>query len=206
MFFFKPSLSQLFLVICILQPFSSLLEPFENIWDSGYAFPFIVVSRRAGVNSGNAFPFFHSSILLHTQSLWGYILLYRIMQLRIFISIFCCVQQILRQLRKCNSICPFVHPSAYPISVGVYLNPITHGVFDHQLLTEGGVSRTQTVLCKFCKPFRPKMGVDTIRIKSNCEQIKKELGQKNLLLRNDKQKKIMFIFRKIAKNRLEQQL
>ena len=52
----------------------------------------------------------------------GYILIYRIMKLRIFISMFCCVQQSLRQLRKCNSICPFVHPSAYPISVGVYLN------------------------------------------------------------------------------------
>ena len=44
-----------------------------------------------------------------------------------------------------------------------------------------------------------------IKTKSKCEQTKKELGQKNLLLRNDKQKKTMFISGKNAQNSRELQ-
>ena len=125
-----------------------------ELCNSGYSFPFSVASSRSWGNSGNAIPFVHLSILLHTRSLWGYILTLLLMG---------------------------------------YLT-INY--------SRGGSPGPRQFYVSFANLLGLKWGwtLYPIRIKSNCEQIKKELGQKNLLLRNDKQKKTMFISRKIAQN------
>ena len=87
-----------------------------------------------------------------------------------------------------------------------FLNPITHGVFDHQLLT-GGSSGPRQFYVSFANllGLKWRWTLYPIKTKSKCEQTKKELGQKNLLLRNDKQKKTMFISGKNAQNSRELQ-